>query len=114
VAHALDVESSSCTRYTVSKLFGGGSETEGIGAAEGVLIHKRELRDALIVQQSTNRRRLRKAGVSPRATGLMRLIARCVQSTAATCAWATATLLTHRSQRGSVSCGGVLNVNGRS
>ncbi len=55
---------------------------EGIGAAESVLIHRRELRDGLITEQSNHLRRRSRAGagLSPSATGLVRLLARWVQS----------------------------------
>jgi hypothetical protein len=68
----------------------GSADMEGIGAAEGVLIHRRELREALITEQSYKRRRVPgRRWLSPRATDLSRLIARWLQSMPATRAGST-------------------------
>ena len=73
---------------------------EYFGAAEIVLIHRRELRDALIREQSKNRARPRAASANlmRRVTGMVGRIADSVLSTPLASARATATLLAHRSQ----------------
>jgi hypothetical protein len=77
---------------------------EGIGAAEIVLVHRRELRDALITEQSNERRRvqLSGSGIWARGTALLRRMADRVQSRLGAHAGADAVSLTHQSQPASV------------
>ena len=58
---------------------------EGIGAAEIVLVNRRELRDALISEQSSERQRVGRigSGLHTRSTGLLRTFARLVHWPAA-------------------------------
>ena len=78
---------------------------EGIGAAEIILVTRRELRDGLISNQSSEQQRVGRigSGLHTRSTGLLRTFARLVHWPAAPQNW----------QRWSLGLGGERSAHGR-